>query len=188
MYKIKNFSYLLGARGFSDNLLKTHFGLYEGYVKNTNSIIEKLKSTEAGVTEYAELKRRFGWEFNGMRLHELYFENMTKEVSVANNNSSLYKKIENDFGSFEKWEKDFRSTGSLRGIGWAILARDNEDDSLFNIWVNEHDVGHLAGFTPLLIMDVFEHAFIIDYGMKRVEYIDSFMKAIDWGIVAKRFI
>lgn len=185
-YEAKNFDNILGAEGFSDNLLKTHFKLYEGYVANTNKVADKLAQTEIGTPEYAELKRRFGWEFNGMRLHEYYFGNMSKESEILAEDSNLYKKIELEFTSYENWQRDFQATGAMRGIGWAILAYDKEGDRLFNTWINEHDVGHLAGATPLLVMDVFEHAFILDYGMKRAEYIDAFFKVINWKEVEAR--
>jgi len=190
MYEVKDFKRLLGTEGFSDNLLNTHFGLYEGYVKNTNALAEQLKNLlEAGKTgpgEYAELKRRFGWEFNGMRLHELYFGNMSKDKKTLADEAKVAGLITAAFGSYEMWKKDFVATGALRGIGWAIMAHDKEADKVFNVWVNEHDVGHLAGAIPLLVMDVFEHAFILDYGMKRADYIASFMAAVDWEEVEKR--
>lgn len=188
MYTAKNFEHLIGTEGFSDTLLKNHFTLYEGYVKNTNLLVEKLgtmaKEAIVGTPEYTELKRRFGWEYNGMRLHELYFGNMTKGGKSAA--GKVKDKIASVWGSFETWEKDFKATGAMRGIGWAILAKDNETGDLFNIWVNEHDAGHLAGATPLLVMDVFEHAFMIDYGLKRADYITAFWKSIDWELVEKR--
>ena len=190
MYEAEDFSHLLGTPGFSDNLLNTHFGLYEGYVKNTNTVAERLlslsKEDSLGPGEYAELKRRFGWEFNGMRLHELYFGNMNKEPAEYDKDGRLEGKLKNAFGSYEAWAKDFVATGSLRGIGWAILAHDKKSDQIFNVWINEHDVGHLAGAEPLLIMDVFEHAFVLDYGMKRADYIEAFMKAVDWKVVENR--
>ena len=187
MYEKKDFKHLLGTSGFSDALLENHFKLYEGYVANVNTLAEKLAQAQAGTHEYAEQKRRFGWEWNGMRLHELYFENMKKDsVATLSEESALYKKIVSDFGSYEAWENDFKNTGALRGIGWAVLSYDKQDNRLFNTWVNEHDVGHLAGTQPVLIMDVFEHAFMLDYGLKRVDYITAFMKAIDWGVVSER--
>lgn len=190
MYTAKNFESLIGTPGFSDTLLKNHFGLYEGYVKNTNSLDEKLSSlaTEAkfGTPEYNELKRRFGWEWNGMKLHELYFANMKNGGVAMNIESTVAKKIAATWGSVDTWAKDFKATGSLRGIGWAILAYDVEGDRLFNVWINEHDVGHLAGATPLLVMDVFEHAFMLDYGVKRVDYIEAFWQAVDWSRVEAR--
>ncbi|MHB1118246.1 MAG: superoxide dismutase [Minisyncoccota bacterium] len=187
IYEAKNFEALLGTEGFSDILLRNHFTLYEGYVSNTNKVVDLLKTAEVGTPQYNELKRRFGWEWNGMRLHELYFGNMTKGESLFDKKSALAKKIEEDFGSFEVWEKDFKGTGAIRGIGWAILARDIESGRLINVWVNEHDMGHLAGAIPLLVMDVFEHAFMLDYGLKRADYIAAFWKAIDWNVVSTRF-
>lgn len=184
MYEAKDFTHLLGTPGFSDELLTNHFGLYEGYVKNTNILIEKLSSIEAGTPEYAELKRRFGWEWSGMRLHELYFGNMTKEKQEIS--SDLQDKLNESFGSFELWKEDFVKTGAMRGIGWTILSHDEESGKMFNLWIDEHDTGHLVDAEPLLVMDVFEHAFILDYGMKRAEYIDAFMNAIDWKAVDER--
>lgn len=189
-YTAKNFEHLLGLAGFSDALLTNHFTLYEGYVKNTNLLAEKLKAlTEKGevaTPEFTELKRRFGWEWNGMRLHELYFGNMTKEATIPVSETLKNKMVE-VYGSVENWEKNFIATGSMRGIGWVALIHDSESGKLYNIWVNEHDGGHLAGTTPLLVMDVFEHAFVLDYGLKRADYLGAFMKAIDWSVVEKRF-
>ncbi|MGQ9625235.1 MAG: superoxide dismutase [Candidatus Bathycorpusculaceae bacterium] len=191
MYEAKNFDQLLGLKGFSDQLLKNHLTLYQGYVANTNKLADALnallKEGKTGTPEYAEIKRRFGWEFNGMRLHEYYFGNMTKAPAEFDKSSNLAKKIAEDFGSFESLEKDFRATGALRGIGWVILYYDAVTGRLFNVWVNEHDVGHLSGAIPILVMDVFEHAFMIDYGLKRADYIEAFFKAIDWSSVTKRF-
>ena len=186
MYEAQNYEHLIGIDGFSETLLTTHFGLYEGYVKNANALIEKFAGMEPGSAEYAELKRRFGWEYNGMRLHELYFSNMAKERKTESG-ERVREEIEKQWGGFDAWKKDFVGTGAMRGIGWAILYRDDVSGKLFNAWINEHDAGHLAGATPLLVMDVFEHAFVLDYGMKRPEYIEAFMNAIDWETVGKRF-
>ena len=183
-YQPKDFKHLLGMPGMSNQLLTNHFTLYEGYVKNVNAIGECAKTIEPGAPEGAELRRRFGWEWNGMRLHELYFGNLTKESAPLDPQSPFARSVAERFGSFEAWEKDFRAAGAMRGIGWVILARDGE--RLFNIWINEHDSGHLAGATPLLVMDVFEHAFMLDYGLKRADYIEAFFKAIDWNVVEKR--
>jgi Fe-Mn family superoxide dismutase len=190
-YEPKNFNHLLGIKGLSDGLLKTHFSLYQGYVANTNKMVERLNQLlQDGNTEtpdYGELKRRFGWEFNGMRLHEYYFGNLTKDPAPIDERSSLFKKLVNDFGGFNRWEKDFEATGALRGIGWAVLSYDSMESRLFNVWINEHNAGQLSGAVPLLIMDVFEHAYIIDYGIKRGEYIEVFLRTIDWNIVDGRF-
>jgi Fe-Mn family superoxide dismutase len=182
-YTPKDYNKLLGMEGFSETLLKNHFTLYQGYVTNTNKLVDTLgpllKEGKTGNPEYAELKRRFGWEFNGMRLHEYYFENLGGKGAI-DKAGKLAKKISESFGSYEEWEKDFRGVGAMRGIGWAVLYQDNLSGNLFNCWINEHDVGHLAGCTPTLILDVFEHAFMIDYGLKRADYIGAFFKNINW--------
>jgi Fe-Mn family superoxide dismutase len=188
-YQAKDYSALIGMTGFSETILKNHFTLYQGYVTNTNKVADALttmlKEGKTGTPEYAELKRRFGWEFNGMRLHELYFENLGGKTPV-DKNSNFAKKAAQAFGSYEAWEQDFRATGAMRGIGWVVLYQDNTTGWLFNQWINEHDVGHLAGCTPVLIMDVFEHAFMIDYGLKRADYIASFFNNINWAAVENR--
>ena len=190
-YEIKKFDHLMGIEGLSEQLLKNHFTLYEGYIANVNKVSESIAKMSGedklATPEYAELKRRFGWEWNGMRLHELYFENLMKGGSEPEKNSDLYKKIADEFGFYELWEKDFKSMAAMRGIGWAILYYDMESDRLFNVWINEHDLGHLSGTVPLLIMDVFEHAFMIDYGLKRADYISAFFNSINWKVVQKRF-
>lgn len=186
-YTEKNFEHLIGTTGFSEQLLKNHFKLYGGYVANTNKLMELLDKMEPGTLEYSELQRRFGWEFNGMRLHELYFGNMAKNGKALNKNSSLAQELVKIYGSLENWEKNFKAVGAMRGIGWAALVYDPQQKEFFSLWINEHDVGHLAGTIPLLIMDVFEHAFMIDYGLNRADYIKAFMNAIDWDVVQKRF-
>jgi len=188
-YTAKDYSKLIGMPGFSDTLLKNHFTLYQGYVTNTNKVLDILGLMAAdgktATPEFAELKRRLGWEFNGMRLHEYYFENLggKAEFDLA---GKLGRKIVEQFGDVESWEKDFRATGAMRGIGWVVLYEDPANGRLINFWVNEHDVSHPAGCLPLLIMDVFEHAFMIDYGLKRADYIEAFFKNIDWAAVGSR--
>ena len=188
MYTAENFERLLGLPGMSDVLLKNHFTLYEGYVKNTNSLIEILRSGKhaPGTPEYNELTRRFGWEWNGMRLHELYFGNMVKEAKPLSSGGELEKILNYVWESVENWQKDFVGIGTMRGIGWVVLALDTKKHMVFNTWVNEHDAGHLAGAVPLLVMDVFEHAFMLDYGLKRADYIQAFLSAIDWSVVEGR--
>ncbi|MEI7749731.1 MAG: Fe-Mn family superoxide dismutase [Candidatus Moraniibacteriota bacterium] len=187
MYEKKDFSHLIGTPGFSEALLTDHFSLYEGYVKNVNMLLEKLATTGAASPEGAELRRRFGWEWNGMRLHELYFGNIRKD-SAPIHDGPLQERLLKEYGSLESWEQDFRATGAMRGIGWVVLSEDAENGGLLNTWVNEHDGGHLAGAKPLLVMDVFEHAYIRDYGIKRADYIGTFMRAIDWNTVESRLI
>jgi len=188
-YEAKDYSKLIGMEGFSETLLKNHFTLYQGYVTNTNKLMDTLatmlKEGKVGTPEYAELKRRMGWEFNGMRLHEYYFDNLGSKAEL-DKSGKLAKKLAENFGSYEDWEKDFRGTGTMRGIGWVILYQDNVSGKLFNQWINEHDVGHPAGCVPILVMDVFEHAFITDYGLKRADYIEVFFKNINWAVVEGR--
>jgi Fe-Mn family superoxide dismutase len=188
-YVAKDFSKLIGMEGFSETLLKNHFTLYQGYVTNTNKLMDllttMLKENKASTPEYGELKRRMGFEFNGMRLHEYYFDNLGGQ-GFLDKSGKLVDKLTEDFGSYEQWEKDFKGTGSIRGIGWAILYQDNVTGKLINQWINEHETGHPAGCIPLLVVDVFEHAFMIDYGLKRADYIAAFFRNINWSIVEKR--
>ena len=189
MYTAKDYSKLIGMEGFSETLLKNHFTLYQGYVTNTNKLIETFqqmaKDDKLATPEFAELKRRFGWEFDGMRLHEYYFENLGGKAAI-DKNGKLAKKMVEDFGSYENWEKLFKAVGAMRGIGWTVLYQDPMNGKLFNFWINEHDVGHPAGCNPILILDVFEHAFMIDYGLKRADYIAAFFKNINWAEAEKR--
>ena len=190
LYVPRSFDRLLGMEGFSAGMLKDHLTLYAGYVANANKLAAALAAfAEKGATESpesAELTRRFAWEFNGMRLHELYFENLTKTPKPPDRSARLRRKITADFGSFARWAADFRAKGLMRGIGWIILTHDPLGNRLHNAWINEHDEGHLAGGAPLLVMDVFEHAYMRDYGLKRNEYVDAFFRYIDWKVVAGR--
>ncbi|MFA7403241.1 MAG: superoxide dismutase [Pelobacteraceae bacterium] len=188
-YIARDYSNLSKIKGFSEAMLQNHFTLYHGYVTNVNKLMESLdtllKEGNASRPEYAEMKRRLGWEFNGMRLHELYFENMGGAEKSAPD-SNLLEKLTAAFGSREAWETDFRGTGAMRGIGWVGLYLDKTNGRLMNVWINEHDVGHPTGCIPLLIMDVFEHAYMLDYGLKRALYIDAFFDAINWAVVSSR--
>ena len=188
-YVAKDFGKLLGMDGFSETLLKNHFTLYQGYVANTNKLSDllggMLAEGKTATPEYAELKRRFGWEWNGMRLHEFYFENLGGKGTLAPA-SKLGKAVAAEFGSVETWEADFRAAGAMRGIGWVVLYQDKVGGRLFNQWVNEHDAGNPAGAVPLLVMDVFEHAFMVDYGLKRADYIAAFFRNVDWKAAEAR--
>ncbi|MDA8387570.1 MAG: Fe-Mn family superoxide dismutase [Nitrospiraceae bacterium] len=182
-YAAGDYTRLIGIEGMSEALLKNHFTLYHGYVANTNKLLDSLaemaRTGGTGAPEYAELKRRAGWEFNGMRLHEYYFENLGGG-GKPETDGALVKRINEEFGSLDAWEKDFRATGAMRGIGWVVLYQDVRNGRLVNFWINEHDEGHPAGCNPILVMDVFEHAYMLDYGLKRADYIEAFFKNIDW--------
>ncbi|MEW6088344.1 MAG: Fe-Mn family superoxide dismutase [bacterium] len=189
LYSAKDYSGLPGKTGFSDTLLNNHFKLYQGYVKNVNILLEKLRGLSAAGKdrdpEYAELKRRLGWEFNGMRLHEYYFDNLGGKT-VLDAKDILYKKISENFENFDAWKQDFISSGVMRGIGWVVLCLDPQNGRLMNLWINEHDTGHIAGSKPVLVMDVFEHAYLTDFQIDRAGYIDVFFNNINWPEVSKR--
>jgi len=188
-YQPQNFDSLIGLPGFSDQLLKNHFTLYQGYVTNTNKaadiIAAMVKDGKQATPEFAEVKRRFGWEFNGMRLHELYFRCLSKTAKALSKSSALMTQIIKDFGSYENWEKEMKAICAMRGIGWAVLYYDIFSKRLHNVWINEHDVGHLSTCAPLLVIDVFEHAFMIDYQLKRADYVEAVFKVINWEEVEK---
>ena len=188
-YTARDYAYLIGMAGFGETLLKNHFTLYQGYVTNTNKLLDNmevlLKEGKAATPEFAEMKRRLGWEFNGMRLHELYFGNLGGTAPLEAG-GKLGGKLAESFGDMATWEQEFRATGAMRGIGWVGLYQDPGDDRLINFWINEHDVSHPSGCTPILIMDVFEHAFMLDYGLKRADYIEAFFRNIDWKAAEAR--
>jgi Fe-Mn family superoxide dismutase len=187
--KPKDFSHLIGKIGLSEELLRNHFKLYEGYVANTNTILKEISELKASSKEltplFAELKRRFAWEWNGVKLHELYFENLGGDGSVTLA-PRVVDIIKANFGSFDAWKEDFVATAKMRGIGWVVAYYDPATSSLYNTWINEHNESHLAGLKPLLVLDVFEHAFMLDFGLNRADYIDMFFSSIDWQVVESR--
>lgn len=189
-YEAKDFSKLLGMPGFSDTMLNNHFKLYQGYVKNANLVNDKANalcmSGQAGTPEFAELKRRLGWEFDGMRLHELYFGNLGGKTAL-DAASPLAVALVAQYGNFENWKVDFTSIGLMRGIGWVVLYQDPVTGRLFNCWIDEHATGHLAGCNPVLVMDVFEHAYTTDYQLDRKSYVEAFWRNVDWTAATSRY-
>jgi superoxide dismutase, Fe-Mn family len=177
---------LHGLTGISDATLEMHFGLYEGYVKNTNLLNERL--SELRVREenkgenpiFAELVRRLGFEYNGMRLHEYYFDNMAREPQTLSQ-GALYNLLGEEFGGFDAWKRDFMAVGGMRGVGWAIAYYDLTNRRVTNHWISDHENGNIAGFVPVVVMDVWEHAWIKDYKpAEKGKYIEAFFKHIDW--------
>ena len=192
-YKPKQFN-LSGLKGISDQTLEMHFKLYEGYVKETNTlnarIAEFLKDGNVDQDEmplYSELKRRLGFEFNGMLLHEYYFDNLKMGGGAEPaSKSSFYKAAEASFGSYDVWKADFVGVGKMRGVGWA-MCYEQPDGRLSNHWISLHQTGEVAGFNPVLVMDVWEHAFLLDYKpAERPKYIEAFFSNIDWTAVEGR--
>jgi Fe-Mn family superoxide dismutase len=191
-YEAKNYDALIGnVKGLDDDLLKMHFKLYQGYVTNTNAVLKRLQELTANgqskSPEFGALKRHLGWEFDGMLLHEYYFENLGGNGTPLADNEPLAKKIKEDFGSYDAWKADFVATGSMRGIGWVVAYVEPKSGRLINVWINEHDLGHLAGATPIVIMDVFEHAYITQFGLDKAKYIDVFFNNLNWNVAGKRF-
>jgi Fe-Mn family superoxide dismutase len=181
--------------GISNETLAMHFKLYEGYVTNTNVLNEKIAELIGGgeldatkTAAYSEMKRRFGFEYNGMVLHEYYFENMQKHgTGDPISNAAFMSAPETSFGSYEVWKADFVNTGKMRGVGWAACYQDPSNGAISNHWINLHETGNVAGYKPILIMDVWEHAFIKDYApVDRPKYIEAFFSNINWTVVNSR--
>jgi Fe-Mn family superoxide dismutase len=184
---------LAGLSGISDRTMEMHFGLYEGYVKNVNLLSERIAELETKRNEsdpdpcLSELRRRLGYELDGMRQHELYFDNLTSKPRSVMRNKHLLANLEGSFGNFETWSEDFTIVGQMRGVGWAILYHDKRTWNLSNHWITLHQDGHPAGGTPILVMDVWEHAFLLDYTPpQRRNYIEAFLTQVDWDIVESR--
>ncbi|HZM88627.1 MAG TPA: Fe-Mn family superoxide dismutase [Blastocatellia bacterium] len=193
-YKAKQFN-LSGLNGISDQTLEMHFKLYEGYVKETNNLNEKIaeflkdgKVDQDEMPLYSELKRRLGFEFNGMVLHEYYFDNLKKGGGAdPARNSGFLKAAESSFGTYEVWKADFVGVGKMRGVGWAMCYEHPDTGRLSNHWISLHQIGEVAGFNPILVMDVWEHAFLLDYKpADRPKYIEAFFSNIDWAAVERR--
>jgi len=188
-YKARTFD-LHGLQGISDNTLEVHFGLYAGYVKNTNLLTEQLQElagkgqAKGADPAYAELTRRLGFEYNGMVLHEWYFDNLTRTGGGAeiNSSSALGRALGESFGDIATWKQDFTAVGGMRGVGWAVTYLDPATNRLSNHWITLHQDGNIAGFKPVIVMDVWEHAFLLDYKpADRPKYIESFLNNLDLG-------
>jgi superoxide dismutase, Fe-Mn family len=190
-YQARQFN-LSGLKGISDETLKMHFGLYEGYVKNTNLLMEQIsgmirkKQTSGQDPAYAELTRRLGFEFGGMVLHEYYFENLAAQ-GKGSPSGDLKCVLDENFDGFDNWQRAFSAVGEMRGVGWAILYQDPVTEQLSNHWIALHQDGVPSGFKPILVMDVWEHAFLLDYKpAERPKYIEAFFSNVDWEAVHRR--
>ncbi len=183
MYEAKNYTHLLGTVGMSETMLTNHFTLYQGYVTNTNKLMDLMKEKVAGTPEFAELHRRFGWEFSGMRMHEFYFDGISKDGTRLGVKTT--ELLEKDFGGLDNFKKELTALGTMRGIGWVVWVQDTNGKTFLH-WIGEHEMGQLPGVKILLAMDVWEHAYITDYGIKRADYIAAYLGAINWDAVEKR--
>ncbi|HET7113494.1 MAG TPA: superoxide dismutase [Pyrinomonadaceae bacterium] len=187
---------LSGLKGISDQTLEMHFKLYEGYVKETNKLTERITDfikdgnvDQEEMPAYSELTRRLGFEYNGMVLHEYYFDNLQSGGGLGDpaKTSQFAKAAETTFGSYDVWKADFVGIGKMRGVGWAICSQNPANGRLSNHWITLHETGNVAGFTPILVMDVWEHAFLLDYKpAERPKYIEAFFSNIAWDAVEKR--
>jgi len=178
--------------GISKDSVDEHLKLYAGYVKHANLILSKITelSADAETNAYAlgELQRRFGFEFDGMRNHEYYFKSLEGGTTPLGNDGSLEKSITEEWGSFDAWLARFKVIALTRGIGWAILYYDKTTGRLLNAWVDEQHLGHLTGLSPILALDVWEHAFVPDYKASgKKKYVEDFFVNLNWSIIEENF-
>lgn len=178
-----------GLKGLSKDMLEEHYALYRGYVNNTNKaqaiMVEMLSAGKSDTTEFSEVRRRLSFEYAGMRLHEYYFGMLKPEGSTVD--EKLKKAVSAFWGSWENWVADITRTAMMRGIGWAILYYDPVTKGLQNFWIDDHENGNPPGFEPIFVLDVWEHAYVKQFGAGgRRAYIDALMKNVDWSVVAKR--
>lgn len=178
--------------GITEEQIAQHWTLYEGYVKNVNLLNEKLavlSDKKNFGPEFAELKRRLGYEYDGMILHEHYFGILKSGQKPLGEGAETTKLLKKSFGGFDNWRQEFSAIGKMRGVGWAILYFDPLARVLTNHWISLHDDGHPAGFIPILVMDVWEHAYMVDAGVEgRPAYVESFLRNVDWPKVDRNLV
>jgi superoxide dismutase, Fe-Mn family len=193
-YSAKSFAHLKGLTGISDAQVAEHLDLYKGYVNQVNSLVQELSEMRADRNEsgkdfsLAEGTRRLAYEYDGMVLHELYFSNLKSGGEARpSDRQGLGHALAETFGSVERWQDHFQAIAGMRGIGWVILFEDPASHRLINQWVTLHQVGIPARWNPLLVMDVWEHAFMRDYkATERAKYVEAFFKNVDWSVVDQR--
>lgn len=179
-------------KGISEKTVEEHLKLYQGYVTHSNLVLEKIaelsEEAEENMGLISGLQRRFGFEFNGMRNHEIYFASLENGPKPRAEDDHLHKAITKEFGSFEKWLNYFKTMATIRGIGWAILYYDPYSKRLLNAWVDEQHLGQLSGCSPILALDMWEHAFVADYSPSgKKDYINDFFENLNWGVIEKKF-
>lgn len=176
--------------GISQKSVDEHLGLYQGYVKNFNTISQKLvtyaKDTEANTHALSELIRRKSFEFDGMRLHELYFEQLEGGATKLSADSPLGKALATEY--HEHFPEYFKTIGNMRGPGWAMLYFDPVGKQFQTGFAGEQHQGHFVGLPVILALDVWEHAFLLDYGAQgKAQYIDAFFRNLNWKAIEHRF-
>lgn len=180
-------------KGISQKNIEEHLKLYAGYVKHANLILEHIaeltqNNAEKYAYEIAELRRRFGFEFNGMRNHEVYFRSFEGGSTPLTTGGGLHKTIEAAWGSFDAWLAEFKATALTRGIGWACVYYDPVSKQLLNAWVDEQHLGQLQACTLILGLDMWEHAYVADYQPSgKKNYIEDFFANLNWSSIEKNF-
>lgn len=172
--------------------IEEHLKLYKGYVANTNLILNKIEEyeqdREGNAYVLGELHRRFSFEFDGMRNHEYYFESLSDGKKEINQSGELHKNIEKEWGSFVNWFTQFKGMAMTRGIGWVILYHDKQTGHLMNQWIDEQHLGHLTGLSPILCLDMWEHAYVYDYPTsEKKKYVEAFFENLNWSKVESNF-
>lgn len=179
-------------KGISAETVEEHLKLYAGYVKHANLVLEKIKELkqDAEKNAYAlgEVNRRFGFEFNGMRNHEVYFRSFEGGSAPVTKNGPMYKMIETQWGSFDAWLVEFKAIALTRGIGWSMLYYDPVSKQLLNAWVDEQHLGQLQNCPLILGLDMWEHSFVADYQPSgKKNYIEDFLFNINWSVIEKNY-
>ena len=175
-------------KGISKKTIEEHLKLYAGYVSHTNLCLQKIDELSADLKlngyERGEVQRRFGFEYDGMRNHEVYFDSLSLGPTEISKDSELYKSIAYLWGSFDAWLNRFKSIALSRGIGWAMLYFDKKETRLLNAYVEDHQLGQLVGCTPILALDMWEHAFVADYQPSgKKDYVNDFFLNLNWSKV-----
>lgn len=190
-YSAKQFN-LPELKGISPKQIEIHIKLYEGYVKFTNTLRETLaelrKDSEKNAYALSEVMRRLPFEFNGMRMHEYYFEQFEGGSKEMDTESKVCKALCEKYGNFDGFINHFKNVALMRGIGWTILAYDPIGKTPHIYWVNDHELGQLAGLPILLALDMWEHAFMIDYvPAEKIKYVEAFLSNVNWNVISDRF-
>uniref|UniRef100_A0A6C0BA70 superoxide dismutase n=1 Tax=viral metagenome TaxID=1070528 RepID=A0A6C0BA70_9ZZZZ len=188
-YKPVDFSYLLGrVKGIDDKLMKIHFKLYEGLVGATNGALKFIQDPKnvKNMVQYSAVQKELSLFYNGMRLHELYFGVMCGE-NMDHMDPGLIKEINQYFGSFSSWKSNFIATGTIPGVGFVALCRDRNSGLLFNTWINEFNIGEIIGADIILVMDMWEHAYIAEFGLDLLKYSNTFLTNVNWSVVSKLY-
>lgn len=180
-------------KGLSAKTIEEHLKLYQGYVNNSNNLINKLselrQNQEANAYIIGELSRRLSFEYNGMRNHEVYFASLSGGTTAPKLDNPLEKAVAETWGSFETWLAAFKSmAATTRGIGWAVLWYDRENKKLLTTWVDEQHLGLLQDCTMILGLDMWEHSYVADYQPSgKKNYIEDFFANLNWSVIEERF-